>query len=156
MEYKKDLLKKSDKSIFRLILGISMCVISILWIVARLAENDLIRPFDWVYSGIFALSGVTHILTGLGISIESFFGKAFVYIDNEMIDIKLGVFEKEYKIDWQDVKSIEYKLGDFTIQQLDNSSIFFPISKLDYSSIIGIRNIMSKLAESKDIRYKIH
>jgi hypothetical protein len=56
MEYKKDLLKNNGKSIFRLILGIFMCVISILWIFARLAENDLIRPFDWIYSGFFALS----------------------------------------------------------------------------------------------------
>ena len=155
MEYKKDLLRKSDKSIFRLILGISMCVISLFWIIARLEENEGIRPFDWVYSGFFTLSGVTHILTGLGISIESFFGKAFVHIDNETIDIKLGVFEKEFKIDWQDIKSIDYKSGDYTFQKLDNSSIFFPISKLDYSSILDIRNTLLKFAESKNIRYNI-
>ncbi len=41
---------------------------------------------------------------GLVVSIERFFGKAFVHIDNEMIDIKLGVFEKEYKIDWHEIK----------------------------------------------------
>ena len=73
--YEKDLLKNNNKSIFRLILGISMCLLSILWIFARLAENDWIRPFDWIYSGFFALSGVTHIFTGLGSSIERFFGK---------------------------------------------------------------------------------
>jgi len=47
---------------------------------------------------------LTHIFAGLVVSIERFFGKAFVHIDNEMIDIKLGVFEKEYKIDWQEIK----------------------------------------------------
>lgn len=156
MEYKKDLLKKSDKSIYRLILGIIFCVSSILWIIARLADNELIGLFDWFYVGFFTLMGLTYILAGLGISIERYFGKAFVHIDNEMIYIKLGVFEKECKIDWQDVKSIEYKLGDFTVQQLDNSSVFFPISKLNYSNVIGIRNTMSKLAESKDIRFNIH
>ncbi len=75
MENKKDLQKNNNKSIYRLILGISMCLLSILWIFARLAENDLIKPFDWIYSGFFALSGVTHIFTGLGSSIERFFGK---------------------------------------------------------------------------------
>ncbi len=155
MEYTQDLLKNNAKSIFRLILGISMCLISILWIVARLAENDLIRVFDWIYSGSFALIGVTHIFTGLGTSVERFFGKAFVYIDSEMIDMKLGVFEKEYKIDWLEIKSIECKSGDFTIQKRDNSFVFFPISKLDYSSIIGIKDIVLKLADSKDIRYTI-
>jgi hypothetical protein len=104
---------------------------------------------------MFNLIGLPHIFAGLGISIESFFGKAFVHIDNEMIDIKLGAFEKEYKIDWQKIKSIECKSGDFTIHKLDNSSIFFPISKLDYSSILDIRNTLLKLAESKNIRYNI-
>jgi len=156
MEYKKDLLKNNGKSIFRLILGIFFCAISILWIIARLADNELVRLFDWFYSGIFTLIGLTHIFGGLGISIERFFGKAYVHIDNEMIAIKLGVFEKEYKIEWEEIKSIECKSVDFTIQKLDKSSIFFPISKLDYFNVIGIKDIVSKLAESKDIRCNIN
>ena len=155
MEYKTDLFKYNSKSIFRLILGISSCLISILWIIARLVDNELIRLFDWFYFVMFNLIGLPHIFAGLGISIESFFGKAFVHIDKEMIDIKLGAFEKEFKIDWQEIKSIECKSGDFTIQKLDNSSVFFPISKLDYSNVIGIRDIIFKLAESKNIKCNI-
>lgn len=155
MEYKNDLLKNNDKSIFRLLLGIFFCAISILWIYARLADNGFIRLFDWFYSGIFTLIGLTHILTGLGVSIDRLFGKVFVRIDNELIDIKLGVFKKEYKIKWQEIKSIEYKSGNFTVQKYDNSSVFFPISKLDYSTVIGIKDIMSKLAESKNIKCNI-
>ena len=75
MENKKELLKNNNKSIFRLILGISMCLLSFFWIFARFAENGMIKPFDWIYSGFFALSGVTHIFTGLGSSIDRFFGK---------------------------------------------------------------------------------
>ncbi len=74
MDNKKDLIKKNNKSTFRLILGISMCVISILWIFVRFEENEVIKPFDWFYSGIFALNGVTHIITGVGSSIERLFG----------------------------------------------------------------------------------
>ena len=125
MEYKRDLLKNTDKSIFRLLFGIFFCAISILWIITRLADNELIRLFDWFYSGSFILIGLTHVFAGRGISIERFFGKAFVHIDVEMLDIKLGIFEKEYKIDWQEIKSIECKFGNFTVQKLDNSSIFF-------------------------------
>lgn len=153
MEYKKDLLGHHAKSIFRLVLGIAFCLISILWMIARSAENGEIRLFDWFYSGIFTLIGLSHIFEGLGISIERFFGKAFVHIDNERIDIKLGAFEKEYNFGWHEIKSIECKSADFTIQKLDNSTVFFPISKLDYSSITGIKEILSKLADSKDIRY---
>lgn len=156
MEYKKDLLKNHDKSIFRLILGIIFCVISVLWIIAGLMDNELIRLFDWFYSGFFTLTGLYHIFAGLGIPIEGFFGKAFIHIDKEMINIKLGAFEKEYKIDWNEIRSIECKLSDFTFQKMDNSSIFFPISKLDYSIIISMKDIISKLAASKDIGYHNH
>ena len=155
MEYQKDLLKNHDKSIFRLTLGIFFCVISVLWIIARLMDNELIRLFDWFYSGVFTLTGLTHIFAGLGIPIEGFLGKAFVHIDNKMIDIKLGVFEKEYKIDWSEIRLIEYKLSDYTIHKLDNSSIFFPISKLDYSIRMSMKDIISKLAASKNTRYNI-
>ncbi|MEI7525776.1 MAG: hypothetical protein WCJ95_15650 [Mariniphaga sp.] len=75
MEDKNELPKNKNKSIFLLILGISMCLLSIFWIFARLAENDLIKPFDWIYAGFFALSGATNIFIGLDSSIERFFGK---------------------------------------------------------------------------------
>jgi len=75
VENKTQLQKNNNKSIFRLILGISMCLLSIFWIFTRLTDNDRISPFDWIYSGFFALSGVTHIITGLGSSIERFLGK---------------------------------------------------------------------------------
>ena len=77
MEYKKDLQKKNSKSTYLLILGISMCLLSFFWIFARFAENDLIKPFDWIYSGFFALSGISNIILGLGSSIERIFGKGF-------------------------------------------------------------------------------
>ncbi len=74
MKIKKDLPGKNNKSIYLLILGISMCLLSIFWIFARLAENELIKHFDWIYSGFFALSGITNIFLGLGSSIERIFG----------------------------------------------------------------------------------
>lgn len=156
MEYKKDLLKNNDKSIFLLILGIFFFVISIIGINERLANNEIMRVFDWFLFGILTLNGMIHIFAGLGSPIEGFLGKAFVRIDNEMIDIKLGAFEKEFKIDWNEIKSIECKSSNFMIQKLDNSSIFFPISKLPYSNIMSIKYIISKLATSKGIRYSIH
>jgi hypothetical protein len=64
MENKRDLLKNIDKSIFRLLLGIFFCAISVLWIIARLADNELIRLFDCFYFGTFVLIGLTHIFAG--------------------------------------------------------------------------------------------
>ena len=155
MEYKRDLLKENKKSKIRLIIGIAFFVISIFWIITKLLDSDLIKPFDWFYSGIFALNGVAHVLGGLGHSIERVFGKAFVLIDNKMIIIKLGVFEKEQKVDWRDIQSIDYKPNNFKIQKIDNSTKLISISKLNYSCISDIKEIISKLAESKEIKYSI-
>lgn len=155
MGYKIDLLKKNDKSIFRLILGIFFWMVSTLWIKGRWTDHEVIRLFDWFYAGIFTLMGFTHFMAGFGIPIGRFFGKAFVHIDNEMIDIKLGAFEKEFKIDWQEIESIDCESNNITIQKQDNSSIFFPISKLDYFNVTSIKDVMSKLAESKNIKFNI-
>jgi hypothetical protein len=149
MEYKKDLLQNNAKSTFRLILGILFCVVSF----ARVLDNESISLFDWFCSLVFLTIGVIHIFSGLGISVERFFGKAFVHIDQQMIDIKLGVFEKEFKIDWREILSIECKTCGFTIQKRDNTFLFFPFSKLDYSSVVAIKDILSKLAGSKAISY---
>ena len=154
MEYERDLLKNNNKSIVRLILGIAFIVISVLWITVRDADNELIRSFDWFYSGFFTLTGVAHILLGLGISIQKFFGKAFIRIDNDLIDVKLGLFEKEQKIFWHDIQSIEYKSFNFKIQKQNNTSII-SISNLDYPSISEIKNIMTKLADKKEIKCNI-
>ena len=76
-----------------------MLRINSLSIIARIMDNELIRLFDWLNFGVVSLIRLNQILTGHGISIERFFANAFVNIDEEMIDIKLGAFEKEYKID---------------------------------------------------------
>ena len=152
MEYKRDLFKGNDKSIFRLILGFAFLVISILWIITRMFENDLIRPFDWFYSSIFALNGVAHIFMGFGTSIERFIGKSFVHIDNDTISFKFGAFEKEQKIYWQDILSIDYVPHHLTIHMKDSSTKLFSLTKLDSSCISNIKETISKIATVKKIK----
>lgn len=156
MEYKRDLLKNNDKSIFRLIFGIAFLVISIFWIVTRFYENDLIRPFDWFYSGVFALNGVAHIFVGFGSSIERFFGKSFVHIDNDTINMKFGAFEKAQKVYWQDIISIDYVPHRFTFQMKDSSTKIFSLTKLDNSCISNIKEMISKIATTKAIKLNIN
>ncbi len=151
MELKKDLLKKEKKSIFRIILGILFFVISILWITDRIIDNLTIRPFDWLYTGIFALNGVVHTIEGFGFSIARLFGKAFIMIDNERISIKRGITEKEQKIYWKSIKTIDYKLNKFRVQNMDNTSMTLDLSKFDYSLKNEIRGIIDCIAKDKNI-----
>jgi hypothetical protein len=152
MEYKRDLFKGNNRSIFHLILGLAVLVMSILWIITRLAENDSLKPFDWFYSSFFLLFGIAHIFLGFGTSIERFLGKSFVHIDNDIISIKFGAFEKEKKIYWHDILSINYVPHRFTFQLKDNSAKVISLTRLDNSRISDIKETITKIATDKEIK----
>lgn len=154
MEYNRDLFKGNDKSTFRLILGFAIIVISIQWIATRLAGNNSLRPFDWFYSGIFALNGIAHVFYGFGTSIERFFGKSFVLINNDIIHIKFGAFEKEIKLYWQDILSIDYAPHRFRFQMKGNTTKMISLTRLDDTCISEIKEIISKIAIYKKIILK--
>ena len=156
MEYKRDLYKGNNKSIFRMILGFAFLAISFFWILTKLSENEAIRPFDWLYSIVFALNGVAHIFVGFGTSIERFLGKSFVHIDMDKINFKFGVFEKEQKIYWQDIISIDYVPHYLTIQMKDSSTKVVTLTKLDSSCIANINKTITNIAAMKEIKSVIN
>lgn len=151
MELKKDLLKKDKKSVFRIILGVLFVAISIIWIADKITSDIIIRPFDWLYSGIFMLGGVIHIFEGFGFSLAKLFGKAFVLIDNNQISIKPGLSDKEQKIYWKDIKTIDYKLNKFQIQKIDDTNMKLDLSKIDYALKNEIKEIVNNIAKDKNI-----
>ena len=69
MELKKDLLIIKNKSIIRIIAGIIFLVLSSIWLSSRILENQIISPFDWVYSGCFVAIGILNIIEGYGFSV---------------------------------------------------------------------------------------
>ena len=151
MEYARDLLKVKKKSKFPLFLGIASFAIAIVWIWIKLIYNETIKTFDWVYSILFLLNGVSHTSIGFGYSIERLFGKAFIKIDDRSIKIKMGVFKKEKEIAWSQVKSIEYKPNNYYITQSDGSTYHFKMTELEYSVIQEIKNTLETIASDGNI-----
>jgi predicted permease len=151
MELNKDLLKKEKKSVFRIILGILFFVFSIGWIVDRIINNQIIRPFDWFYFGIFALNGIVNSIEGFGFSLAKLFGKAFILIDMERIAIKTGVFDKEQNVFWNDMESIESKLNRFQVLKTDGTAHTIDFSKLDYALVQSIKATISGIANEKGL-----
>jgi len=152
MELKKDLLKRERKSKFRIFIGMLSFVISIIWITIRIMDDLIIRPFDWLYSGLFALNGIVHVFEGFGFSVEKIFGKAFVFIDSERISIKSGVLDKEQTIYWNTIKSIDYKINKFHIERIDNTGLSLDLSKLDYALKNEIKEVAGFIAKDKNIQ----
>jgi hypothetical protein len=155
MEYYRNLLKNNQKSLFRLILGILLVIGSIYIIADRIVDKGSIRAFDWSFSAIFALNGLMHIFLGLGTTIERFFGKAFIEIDTNTINIKLGVFKKAQRIDWQDIQVIGFAPHSFNFQMKDGSTQLLPVTKLDDLCISDVKKILSEIADTKKIKYYI-
>ncbi len=152
MEFKRDLLKKEKKSIFRIVLGILLLVILGMWIINRILDNQIIRPLDWLFFGIIALNGIVHIIEGSGFSIAKLFGNAFVSIDDKLISIKLGIIDKEQNIYWNSIKKIDYNLNKFKIQNIDDVIITLDLSKFDYALKNEIKESIISIAKNKNIQ----
>ena len=150
MELKIDLLeKKRKKSLFRVLLGIGFALIASLWIIIRFVEEKNITLFDWFYFGIFTLNGVVHFVEGLGYSSESFFGKAYILINSELISLKASVYDKNQLIKWSDIKTIDYKFNKYEIKKTDNTCMIINLSKFDYMSIQEIKKAIDCIAKEK-------
>ncbi|MCB9002398.1 MAG: hypothetical protein H6537_10560 [Bacteroidales bacterium] len=151
MKYIKDLNKGLKKSKPALFFALLAYLIAILWIPFRLNERGSFSWFDLGYSLIIAVNGLSLTLTGLGSSIDRLFGKAFIKINSEVIIKKIGAFEKEQRIDWADIKTIDYKPTNFLITRNDNSTYKLSMTKLDYSVIQEIKNVINKIGANKNI-----
>lgn len=156
MDYTKDLLKEKKKSKFALILGILSFVFAILWITIRLLDNNFLSTFDWIYSFLFLVNGISHTSSGLGYSIERLFGKAFIKIDNQVIKLKAGAFNKEQSVAWSEISSIDYKPSNFIITKNDNSICKITMTKLEYFVIQEIKNVIDKIANDKKISINLN
>lgn len=153
MELKRDLLKIEKKSVFRIILGLLFLVISIIWIAEKEINLQMIRPFDWVFFGIFLLNGVVHSVEGFGFSLARLFGSAFVLVDDAKIAIKTSVFAKEQNIAWQEIKSISSKPVRYQITRNDGTLITLNLSKFDYLLIKDIKATVESIAIDKGVQY---
>jgi len=148
MELNIDLLKgKREKSLFRVVFGILFCLCG----SSRIFVTEVMKPFDWIYFGVFILGGISHLIEGLGYSIESFFGKAYILINSELISIKAGIFSKQQSVNWNEIESIDYKLNRFEVKKTDNTSMIINLSMLDYVSINEIKKTIDCIAKGKNI-----
>jgi len=152
MNYYKNLLTQEKKSKLRIVLGSVFIIISILWIFIRIIEENPIRIFDWFYSIIFSLNGIMHIVEGSGISINSYFGKSFIQINKEEIKYKPNIRAREINVKWDKISDICFKNNRIEIVDQNGSSIEFLYSKLVFTEIQEIKDIIIKISQEKEIK----
>lgn len=155
MEFYKNLLKKNEKNPLRLFIGLLFLIVAILWVVSKRWDNEPITLFDWIYSLIFALNALVHIMGGLGVPIEGFMGKAFIKVDSNQIQVKPGIFKKEQTADWNTVQSIDNKGNQLVIVKNDNSNLNISFTDLEYSIVQEIKSALTDIANKKGINNKL-
>ncbi|MCF6172940.1 MAG: hypothetical protein L3J44_04060 [Campylobacteraceae bacterium] len=72
-------------------------------------------------------------------------------IEDEKISIKKSPFSKTDIIYWNEIGAINYKVNCFIFTSKNNFSMNLKLSKLDYSSIRKIKNMISEIAIKKNI-----
>ena len=156
MDYTKDLLKDYKKSKFALIVSVILYSIAIGWIPLRMMDKGTVSGIDWIYASIFFVNGLSQTMAGLGYSVEKLIGKAYIIINEQKINIKTGIFEKEQKVQWNEISSIDYKANNFLITKKDKSTIKLTLTKIEYSVIQEIKDSISKISFDKNILVDIN
>ena len=152
MELKIDLLEKKKRSWGRTGFGVFGVLFAIVFMIIHFNERGIIRSSDWMYSGFLILTSVPHIIAGLGYTFEYFFGKAYILIDSEIISLKTGAFAKEQSVNWNEIKSMDYKISKFTIKKTDDTTMIIDISELEYMLIQKIKETMDCVTKEKNIQ----
>ena len=150
MEYYKNLLIDRKKSKYQIFFGIIFILISLLWIADRILEHNPIRIFDWMYGIIFFLNGIVHIIEGTGTSVNNFFGKAFIKINDNEIIFKPKIVKEKIHIYWEDVEKIAFGISRIKIINKDNI-LNLNYSSLDFKNIQTIKNYLTEISKSKNI-----
>lgn len=151
MGLKIDLIPKAKKSKFTLLMGVTGIILAILYLVFIIHN----KHDEWIlyipmmlYMLVYGVSG---ILSGLGYSVERFFGSAYVHIDDQHIAIKPGIRAKEQSIPWSRIRSMQYKTNWFHITQIDGSTSKFSLSDLEFEVLIEARDAIRLIAAEKGI-----
>ncbi len=151
MELQIDLLKRSEKSWFKIIWGSAAILAVLLMIVNKTIIHRPTNPSDWIQVPGMLLFACWLLFTGLGHHVRKFFGRAYIRIDDHLIAVKKGIQAKEESILWKEIKSIQYKYNLFWFIREDNSSFLLKLSDYEYRVIKEVRNAIVLNAKEKGI-----
>ena len=118
--------------------------------------------FVYDHTALYIILSITYILSGIsiilqsafGYNIDSFFGKAYIEIDDDFIRYK-EMYRKEHKVQWKDIRSLDYnsKSVTLTIKTNDDSIHKLSLSVVDFITINEIKSFINDMAEKRQITF---
>ncbi len=94
---------------------------------------------------------MSYIYEGRGKLLNSIFGKRFINIDEEKINIKLNTFKIAHTIDWKSIESIKYGSTKIEINDKTHKTIFIEYSNLSYNLVQKIKDTISTIGKKREI-----
>lgn len=155
-----NMLRTPSRSLAKRFLGILYLLLGLLWILSRIIFDDpgparFPLPFlDIIYIVLCGISGFIFLIESFGISISSWFGEAYIRIDNNRICIKKGVFLKEWVLLWSDVEQINFSVIRIEFSLRDKSKRELNYDYLEYEHIQAIKQSVRQYGFESNIPVK--
>ncbi len=156
MEYQIDLLQKSKKDWFRIIWGGAVFLAIIAWFADRIIENRTIDTADWIYQIFMIFFGAWLLLTGLGYHVRKLFGSAYIKMDDNLIALKNGIWDKEESVSWKEIKSIQFWHNQFRINRQDGSVSLLKLPFANSNASNEAIHAIVKSAKEKGIEISLY
>ena len=154
MELKIDLLEKRRKSNLRIAFGILCILLAGIWVILGIIKKeDTELLFLRTLNGfLYVLWGMFFLIEGFGYPLGRFFGKAYILINSESISLKTSIYGKKQFVNWNEIKSMEYKLNKFKIQKTDDTTVFISLADFEYLLKQEIKKTINCIAKEKNIQ----
>ncbi len=148
MEYKKDLLQKDaiQKHPWLLRTGVFGFYVLAGWQIYLLVSGKMDAIY-WINSIAYLLFALIWTLVSFGYNPEKLFGKAYLHINTEVIDIKTSLWEQRQMVKWKDIWYITYKPGKYHITTTHGQTTILSFSKLEYQMLMEVKEAIRRNAE---------
>lgn len=152
MDYFINLLRPNKRSKFRIISGIVLLVLGLIFGYGGIIGEYTI--YQWVLFGLYMFAGIFYLLNGLGVGLKTY---AYIWITDDAVYSRLGKRELEEKANWDEIKSISFKLNKFIIERKDDTyfEMYSPMGNLSFEKIQEIKTIFEEMANKHHFSFVI-
>lgn len=144
----KNIKTKNPNSFYHLLIGLIFIGMAT-WVAVVGYKKPLgIDQFDWVYIGLFGITGLWFTIKGL----KAIVSKAFLKVNDSQIVIKSDEFNKATSIYWDDIEYFEAKQNKFIVKLKDGTQKEIIFSYYNDLTALELRKSIEEFANKKTIK----
>jgi len=151
-EIKQQLISPPAKSIVRVIVASIALLIGIAMIILTVIPSQEQLPLSALLLACYLIPfSIYHLLEGIGISVRTMLGAAYLKINNETISIKQTSFSSLKQIKWDNVRKVRITLFSILFYDEEDKPTEIRYDNLDYSLIQRLKKLVRYFSEQRNI-----